>query len=585
MKKTYAALIAVVVVAAAGSVVVYANWFAAEQIVGLAIDYVEVWNAPAGTLQVEQAQGGAPVTLTNSAPDTLGGAWPGYNRTLTSARFSPLAAINTTNIGQLKILCSYDTGDHTAFEAGLIMVNGALIGTTANDIFALDPNTCAQRWRTHESYTQASVFAVNRGAASLDGRLFRGTEDGRVLAYDAATGTRLWQTSVADPSRGETTPAAPIAWNGMVFIGNAGGDVKGVRGRMYALDAKTGKIIWEFFLVAKAPGDITRGPQGAGPVIAASWGNGPTVPISGGASWTSYTLDPATGLLYVPGGNPAPDFANGVRPGENLYAGAVVVLDAKTGAYAKHFEIVPHDWHDWDISSAPAIVQTRGGHTLLAEAPKDGHLYGFDLTTGTQLYRMPVTRVQNTSETFTPGNPVHFCPGAIGGAEWNGAAYDPDTNLMLTGEVDWCSTVTLQTDAAITATPAGAIWTGNASRNPFHVYGTQDRRDGWAGWVYATDADTGAWKWRAKSNYPVLSGITPTAGGLVFFGDMGGNFYALDASTGARLWGAKIGGAIGGGVIAYNAGSGQRIAVAAGFTAIVWPTEITTGKVFVLGVP
>ena len=89
----------------------------------------------------------------------------------------------------------------------------------------------------------------------------------------------------------------------------------------------------------------------------------------------------------------------------------------------------------------------------------------------------------------------------------------------------------------------------------------------WAGWVYAADADTGVWKWRLKSNYPIVGGMTPTAGGLVFFGDVGGNFYALDAATGEKLWGQKIGGAIGGGVIAYKAGGGEKIAVTTGFTA------------------
>src|SRR5437763_14977335 len=96
-------------------------------------------------------------------------------------------------------------------------VNGALIGTTEHDIFSLDPGTCKENWRTSESYTPASPLAVNRGAAYLDGRLFRGTQDGRVLAYDFKSGRRLWATAIADPLIGETAPAAPIAWNGLVF--------------------------------------------------------------------------------------------------------------------------------------------------------------------------------------------------------------------------------------------------------------------------------------------------------------------------------------------------------------------------------
>ena len=105
----------------------------------------------------------------------------------------------------------------------------------------------------------------------------------------------------------------------------------------------------------------------------------------------------------------------------------------------------------------------------------------------------------------------------------------------------------------------------------------------WAGWVYAVDADTGAWKWRLKSNYPILSGMTPTAGGILFFGDMGGNFYALDSATGQRLWSVKTSGAIGGGVITYAVNGEQKVAVATGFTAILWPTEVVTGKIVILG--
>ena len=178
-----------------------------------------------------------------------------------SERFSKLSQIDTKNVAKLKILCTYDTNQYTVFETGLIMVDGALIGTTEFDIFSLDPATCAENWRTHEDIPP-SILGVNRGAAYWDGMLFRGTQDGQVLAYDFKTGKRLWQTTIADPKIGETVPAAPIAWDGMVYVGQAGGDYKGVKGRMYGLDAKTGKIVWEFYLVPKTEGDPDSGPAG-----------------------------------------------------------------------------------------------------------------------------------------------------------------------------------------------------------------------------------------------------------------------------------------------------------------------------------
>jgi alcohol dehydrogenase (cytochrome c) len=577
----------IVVVGIAIAGLSYAYWDQSVRIASLAINYVRYWSAPAGTLETEVAQTGAaaqPSTAPQAAPGGTEEDWPSYNRTLTSNRFSQLTQINRTNAHRLKVLCTYDTRQYTGFNSGLLEVDGSLILVTAFDIISIDPSTCRENWRTHEDYVPATPQEVNRGAAYLDGMLFRGAQDGRVLAYDFKTGKRIWQTAIADPRKGESAPAAPIAWNGLVFIGNAGGDIKGVKGRMYALDAKTGKIVWEFYLVPRAEGDPVRGPLGASPLDAATWGNSlPGVPITGGATWTSYTLDPDTGLLYVPGGNPGPDFATEVREGSNLYSGSVVVLDAMTGAYRNHFKIVPKDWHDWDVSSAPAIIKTAGGKKVLSVAPKDGHLYGFDLDTNALLYRQPVTRMENEDAPFVVGKPVHFCPGSVGGAEWNGPAYDPRLNLIFIGEIEWCTTVTLMSVKQIAASPPGKPWSGEASINPFNIWGKPDPVFDWAGWIYAVNADTGAWRWRAKTNYPIQSGMTPTAGGIVFFGDMGGNFYVLDTENGRKLWGQNLRGAIGGGVITYSVNGTQKIAVAKGLTEILWPTEITTAKVSILG--
>src|SRR5712664_3578177 len=351
--------------------------------------------------------------------------WPSYNKTLTSERFSDLSQINTKNAGKLKVLCTYDTGRFTSFETGLIMVEGALIGTTEFDFCSFDRATCAENWRTHEEYP-AYILPTNRGAAYLDGMLFRGTEDGRVLAYDFKTGKRLWETTIADVKKG----------------------------------------------------DAVRGPQGASPLDNSTWKNVPGAPISGGGTWTSATLDPATGLLYVPVGNPAPDYDIGAREGENLFTCSVVVLDAKTGAYKNHYKIVPRDWHDWDVSNPPALFQTTGGKKLMAVMPKDGFLYGFDRADNKLLYRTPVTRIENVEEPFSTEKDVHFCPGAGGGGEWNSPAHDPVANFIFTGQVEWCTTVRLQTRDEVLATSIGQPWTGEKSINPFSVFGKLTRADG-----------------------------------------------------------------------------------------------------------
>ncbi len=579
-----------VIGAAMGGALYYLYPVQVSTIAGLTRNYFISWSAPPGTTTTElnpdykSAAAAAPSpSATAPSPNATAGDWPSYNRTLTSERYSGLNQINTKNVGKLKVLCTYDVDQYAAFESGLIMVNGALIGTTQFDIFSLDPATCAVNWRTHEDYPPA-LLPANRGAAYMDGMLFRGTQDGRVLGYDFKTGKRIWETTIADPKHGESVPSAPIASDGLVFVGNAGGDYKGGKGHMFALEAKTGKIVWEFFLVPKVEGDTVRGPLGATPLDASTWKNATGIPISGGGTWTSYTLDTKTGQLYVPGGNPAPDFAIGVREGENLYTDSVIVLDAKTGDYRRHFKVVPKDWHDWDVSNPPILIQTVGGKQLMAVAPKDGHLYGFDLANNNLVYRVPVTRVEDVAASFSPDEEVHFCPGPVGGAEWNSPAYDPRTNLILIGEVEWCDTAILQSVDKLRAVPLGQPWVGMATFNPFNMFGKESRSEGhWAGWVYAADADTGVWKWRLKSNYPIMGAMTPTAGGVVFFGDIGGNFYALDAASGEKLWGQDLGGAIAGGVITYTANGAQKVAVAAGFTMLAWPTKIVTAKIVILG--
>ncbi len=560
---------------------------------GTARNYLLTLSTPAGTVSTEANPAyRSPVAAAPSPPaadawpNAAVGDWPSYNRTPSSQRYSPLNEINTKNVGQLKVLCTYDLHEFTSFESSLIMVEGALIGTSEFDIFSLNPATCAENWRTHLEYPGA-LLPSNRGAAYMDGMLFRGTQDARVLAFDFKTGKQLWETRIADPKHGESVPSAPIAWDGMVYIGNSGGDYKGGKGHMYALDGKTGKIVWEFFLAPQAPGDEVLGPLSKTPLDGSTWQMAPGLPISGAGTWTSFTLDIKNGLLYVPGGDPAPDFAAGAREGTNLFSDSVVVLDAKTGDFKKNFKVVPIDWHDYDVSNPPILLQTMGGKQILSVAPKDGHLYAYDLGDNDKLlYRVPLTTIENDAQTFAIGKPVHFCPGVVGGDEWNTPGYDPTTNLIISGTVDWCDTVTVVDDRKLQRVGVGQPWTGMAALNPVNMFGKEDKTDGhWAGWVYATDADTGVWKWRVKSNYPIVGAVTPTAGGVVFFGDVGGNFYALDSSSGEKLWGQVLGGGggIGGGIITYTVNGAQKIAVADDFTMVAWPTKPVSAKVIILG--
>ena len=536
---------------------------------------------PAGTMSTEAGADKAVERKAVQASDIKD--WPNFNKTLKAERFSGLSQINKENVAKLKVHCTYDTGKFGSFTTGIVNIDGTLYFTTTFETFAIDAGTCKEKWRVTENYMPASPQGAQRGVAYDAGRIYRGLTDGRVIAYDAKTGNKLWEQTIADPKRTESVVAAPVAWNGMVFIGNAGGDFKGNKGRMYGIDGATGKILWEFFMVPKAPEDKSYGPTVQNNLKdRETWGNAPEVPITGGGTWTAYTLDPDKGILYIPGGNPAPDLVNSLRPGDNLYTNSLVMLDAKTGAYKAHISIVPRDFHDWDVSAAPAIVRTKAGRDMILLTPKDGHLYGFDEKTLQRIYRTPVTKIENAETPLEIGKPVYFCPGITGGAEWNGPSFNPENNLVYIGEMEWCTTASRQPDETVKNWPAALPWFGNEFVNPMNIMGKLDTAN-WGGWVYAVDADSGNWKWRVKTNYPIWAATLPTAGGLVFFGDVGGNFYALDADTGANLFHKKMDGAMGGGIITYEANGKQLIAVAAGLTQIVLPTEVAQAKIVVLG--
>src|SRR4026209_497998 len=221
--------------------------------------------------------------------------WPSYNRTLTSERYAPLDQINKSNVSRLKQVCVYDLNVDVNFQTGPIVVGRTMYVTADREILAIDAANCQDKWRVREE-SPSPGQRVNRGAAYLDGRLYRGTGDGDVVSYDAATGKKLWTTHLADSAKGESTPAAPIAWNGMIFIGTAGSERYGVKGRVYALDAGSGKRIWETFTVpthAPQPGNETMQTQAR-----ATWGNAEGVPITGGGPWATHTHHAARGLPH-----------------------------------------------------------------------------------------------------------------------------------------------------------------------------------------------------------------------------------------------------------------------------------------------
>jgi alcohol dehydrogenase (cytochrome c) len=510
------------------------------------------------------------------------GDWPMYGGPLAGDRYSPLAQIATANVSRLRQVCAFDAPEAVNFQSGIVAVDGVLYFTLFNNTYAVDGATCQQVWK-HTRAEPDTFLMVNRGVAYSDGRLFRGTGDAHVVGIHAADGRQLWDVAIGDPKSGESAPLAPIAWNGLVFAGNAGGDNFGVTGHIYALDAESGRVVWRFDTVPDS-----------GPARA-TWLKASAVnPPSGGATWTSYALDDANGILYVPAGNAAPDFARTLRPGANLYTNSLLALDAKTGRLLAYVQPLKGDFHDWDLAAPPALITTKGGRAFVAQGSKDGYVYNIDrggvaLNGSGEPRKMvvrskaQVTTRENADVPLSTGRETRFCPGVQGGVEWNGPAYHPGLGLLYVNAIDWCTLVKMQPIASIKGTP-GASWTGAEPADGW-LFGRHDPMTQWKGWITAFDPESGAVAWKIQTPKPMVAGITATAGGLVFTGDLDGQLLAYDAASGKELWRDATGKAIGGGVISYQAGGTQRIAAATGMNAGTWNIKAGPARVVVYAVP
>jgi alcohol dehydrogenase (cytochrome c) len=183
--------------------------------------------------------------------------------------------------------------------------------TTARDTVAIDSATCAEKWRHTFVSPDDDVSSTNRGVAYANGRLFRGTPTGALIAVDAATGKQLWVDEIGNPAMGEFVSAAPVAWGGLVFTATAGSEW-GIRGRVMAFDADTGREVWRF-------NTIPMGEEFG----ADTWKNQKSILTGGGGVWSTMTLDVNTGELLVPVGNPAPDMNSEYRPGDNLFTDSI----------------------------------------------------------------------------------------------------------------------------------------------------------------------------------------------------------------------------------------------------------------------
>src|SRR5215475_4077777 len=412
----------------------------------------------------------APAKATDPEIDRLlqspvGKDWVTNGGNLTNQRYSTLKQINTTNVKQLKgawmtRLKGSGLGGKYSHEATPLVKDGIMYISTGNDdVFALDAKTGQILWE-HWSQIGQTISTIccgwlNRGLAMGDGMLFIAQLDANMVALDIKTGKEVWRTPVEDWHNGYGMTAAPLYFDGIVYTGITGGEF-GIRGRLTALDAKTGKILWRAYTLP-APGE----PGGD------TWPAGTTHYTRGGASiWNTPALDPELGLVYFAVGNCGPDYDGSMREGDNLFCASVLAVNAKTGAYAWHYQQVHHDIWDYDAASPVLLFDTvingqpRKG---LAQPGRTGWVYILDRTNGKPLIGIeerpvPQDPRQKTAKTqpypvgdaivpqcadvlsgyakagciFEPfwDTPVLIQPSGIGGTNWSPVPYSPDTGYF-----------------------------------------------------------------------------------------------------------------------------------------------------------
>jgi len=485
--------------------------------------------------------------------------WLMYNRDYQGRRFADLGEINTTNVGKLAPACAFQTGETGAFQASPLIYDGMLYVTTARHTYAIDAKTCRKIWDAPSPTRAELPMLTTRGAAIHHGRLFRSTPDGHVRALDLKTGAFLWDVQISDPSRGYWLTAAPIAFGGLVYMGEAGADF-GNDGHLYGIDEDSGTVKWTFSAIP------TGDAQGA-----ASWQLGAA--HGGGSTWSTFTLDPEAALLYAPLGNPAPDFDGAARPGANLFTDSVVALEATSGKLSWYAQQVPHDTHDWDTGDAPTLFE-QDGKRYMAVGSKAGYVYVYDRVTHQLQNRIEVSEHSHVEDAVTTAG-VHVCPGWLGGVEWNGLAYSPQDKLLFVNSVHWCGVY--KKASAERFVPNAPYYGGEYISDPQATA---------YGWTRAIDVASGKEAWAVRASTPMIAAVTATAGGLLLTGELSGDFKALDAKTGKELYRFNTGGAIAGGVSVYAVNGKEYIAVASGNASrsTVWGTT-GAATVFVFALP
>lgn len=478
-------------------------------------------------------------------------------------RHSILSQINVSNVGRLGGAWVKELDAVTRTPP--VISGGLLYTNDATTIYALNPQTGATVW----SYKPTGASPARGGVALGHGYVFCGLTDTRVVALDQKTGRLIWTSYIGNAVSGKGESGKPIMINGevlhvnkrigsiadaptyengVVTLGLTFGDM-GVRDKISGLDAATGKVLWNFWVIPSpgAPGSET-------------WpAEGDALQQGGGAVWTTGSADPQLGLVYYGTGNPAPQVGGEVRAGDNLYTSSVVALEAKTGKLKWYFQLTHHDLWEMDDPSSLVLYDARVGGTLrraLGVMRVDGYLFILDRETGKPLFPVKERPVpQDVRQRTAPTQPF-----PVGADQFGPNCTDPATMPPHSGFIAGCYfdppyfdrpnvlvPVTTTRQAPLSYDPRtgylyvmGTVWNEWYRRveNPYDILMSHPPGSSEYGIFAAINVRTDRIVWQRRSPWGLAfgDGALTTAGRLLFFMRGDGNLVACDSRTGRELW-------------------------------------------------
>lgn len=524
--------------------------------------------APVTTTETPPAEAAAPAPTVGliddariAAADSEPGNWLAYGRDYREQRFSPLTQVNRETVKDLGLAWFKELTPRFEIEATPIIVDRMMFFTTSfSVVHAVDALTGEDKWTydpgvPRDYLRKTCCGPVNRGVAVYRGRVYVGTLDGRLIALDAADGTKVWESdTVINRNYNYTSTGAPRAAKGKIFIGNGGAEF-GVRGYVSAYDAQTGELAWRFFTVPGDPSKPFEHPELE--EAAATWKGGNWWEIGGGGTvWNSIVYDPEFNSVYIGVGNGSP-WTRAIRSpggGDNLFLSSIVALDADTGRKKWHYQTTPGD--NWDYTSVQDIVLADMNvdgvdRKVLLQAPKNGFFYVLDRTDGKLLRANPyVTTTWATHVDMTTGRPVEnpeldyrdepkwVLPGPLGGHNWQAMSVDEAANVVY---------MPAQENALIYSLNNEFKQSGIYKRNPGqtnlglelgNIAQLVDTPGAPAahGYLKAFNPITGEELWSVEHRHYWNGGVLATRGGIVFQGDAMGLFRAFDTRDGKELW-------------------------------------------------